>query len=561
MRLLNNASIAIKSLIAPAISAIILVVIVGLFLSVLADVRRAGEMTSLAGGLTVEANTTMIGITTAHAELYRAIGLKSQGVESKLIQAAASHAIDAVARAVKAVDALRGNRLADGDLMKRVTATLDAYAQAAKRTAEQVNQDAFVAAMEMNSAQEQFTLAQKEIGNLLATSLDVRDRLDREAEQVLARAEYEIAAAAALAILLSLGAAIFFSRLVSLPIKGITGFMGRLAGGELDLDLPDTDRRDEIGAMAKAVEVFRDNAREARRLGTEQARADAAKAERAQRLEKLMHRYEEKVGAVIGRLTAEAEEMRGAVQVLTAATDQAGERSVTVASASEEASANVQTVATAAEELAASIGEIGRQVQQSAQVAQRAVEGANRTSGTVSTLAEGVQKIGEVVELISGIASQTNLLALNATIEAARAGEAGKGFAVVASEVKGLATQTAKATEDITAQISAIQSATREAVTAIEEIAKIIAEINEVSSGIAAAIEEQDAATKEIARNVQQAASGTHEVSASIAGVKAAVGDSRQVVGKVQRAADGVTGQSTELRQEFERLREGIEAA
>jgi methyl-accepting chemotaxis protein len=172
-----------------------------------------------------------------------------------------------------------------------------------------------------------------------------------------------------------------------------------------------------------------------------------------------------------------------------------------------------------------------------------------------------VQKIGEVVELISGIASQTNLLAPNATIEAARAGEAGKGFAVVASEVKGLATQTAKATDDITAQIAAIQSATRDTVAAIAEIGRIIAEINEVAASIGAAIEEQDAATKEIARNVQQAASGTQEVSSNIVGVNAAVDDSRRVVGDMQRAADRVTGQSDELRQEFEQFREGIKTA
>jgi len=456
---------------------------------------------------------------------------------------------------------VRGNALADGELVKRVAAALDEYAKSAKSTADHVGEDAFVAAMEMNSAQQQFVLAEKEINSLVARALTVRDRIDREAEGTLARAEYEIATAATLAILLSLGTAVFFSRLVSVPVKAITAVMARLAGGDLDLELPDADRRDEIGAMAKTVGVFRDNARDARRLGAEQARATAAKAERALRLEALMRRYEDKVGTVITRLTAGAADMRGAVASLTTATDQASQRSVAVSRASEQASANVQTVAIAAEELAASIGAIGRQVQQSAQVAERAVERANLTSGTVSTLAAGVQKIGKVVELISGIASQTNLLALNATIEAARAGEAGKGFAVVASEVKGLATQTAKATDDITAQIAAIQSATRDAVAAIAEIGRIIAEINEVGAGIAAAIEEQDAATKEIARNVQQAASGTHEVSSNIAGVNAAVDDSRRVVGDVQRAADGVTGQSGELRQEFEQFREGVKAA
>jgi methyl-accepting chemotaxis protein len=561
MRHLNDASIAAKSLIAPLISAAILVGIVGLFLSVHADVRRMDEMKRRATVLAAQADSATIDFTQAHADLYRAVSLKSQGVETRIIKEAKQSALELVARAVRTIDDLGGNALADRRMLDEVARALAAYAKAAKLTADVVEDDAFVAAMDMNDAQQQFSLAKKQIDPLVIETGRVRDRVDAEAMRVLGRAVYQIGSAAGAAILLSLAAALFFGWLVSAPIKAMTAIMKRLASGELTVAIPGRGRRDEVGAMAQAVEVFRDNAREARRLGDEQGREQSEKARRGAERDELVRRFGDEIAQVIERLAGEAGGMRRVVGTLSAATAAATERSSIVASASEEASENVQAVASAAEELAASISEINRQVLVSADVAQRAVEGARRTSAVVSTLAHGVQKIGDVVALISGIASQTNLLALNATIEAARAGAAGKGFAVVAGEVKTLAAQTAQATEDITRQIAGIQASTTDAVAAIERIGGVIAEVNEIAGRISCAVEQQGAATQEIARNVQQAALGTQQVSSNIAGVNQAVGDSQAVVAQVRVAAEGVSAQSSELREHFDRFRRGMTAA
>jgi methyl-accepting chemotaxis protein len=393
------------------------------------------------------------------------------------------------------------------------------------------------------------------------TATIARDKLEVRAAQTLSSAAIQIGIASVLAIVLSLAAAVMLARMISAPIKAMTGTMGRLAAGDLAVDLPATDRGDEVGAMAKAVQVFRDNAVAARELAEQQAAEQAAKAARHQRLEELVRRFEMEIGTVVERLSSTSSGMKSAAATMTETASEAQQRSSAVATASEEASTNVQTVASAAEELASSVREISRQVQQSTEIARRAVEKAANTSEIVGTLSQGVQKIGEVTELINNIAAQTNLLALNATIEAARAGEAGRGFAVVASEVKGLATQTAKATEDITAQITAIQTSTRGAVSAIEEIGNVIKEISEIASSIAAAVEEQGAATTEIARNVQQAALGTQQVSDNISGVSTTVGRSTQVATEVEGAAREVATQSDGLRGQVGTFVEQVKAA
>ncbi len=264
--------------------------------------------------------------------------------------------------------------------------------------------------------------------------------------------------------------------------------------------------------------------------------------------------FEAKVGSLVSMLSSNATKMQVTAQTMSATATQTNQQATTVAAAAEEASAGVQTVAAAAEELTASIHEISRQVAQSTKITGKAVEDARRTDTIVRALADGAQKIGDVVQLITGIAAQTNLLALNATIEAARAGDAGKGFAVVASEVKSLAGQTAKATEEIGAQIRQIQDATGEAVQAIKAIGTTIEEVNVIASNIAAAVEEQGAATAEIARNVQQTAASTHEVTTTIAGVSQAANDTGAAAGQVLDAASGLSQQADQLTNEVSRF-------
>ncbi len=350
-------------------------------------------------------------------------------------------------------------------------------------------------------------------------------------------------------------------RSISAPIARMTSAMRRLADRDLATEVPGIGRSDEIGAMAAAVRVFRDNMIEADRLTAESAAERAAKEARAAELARLVHGFESQASGLAGQLSAASTELEATARSMSGTATQANDRAVTVAAAAEEAGAGVQTVASAAEELSASISEITRQVSQSARMTGKAVEDARRTDQVVRTLAEGAQKIGDVVALITSIAGQTNLLALNATIEAARAGEAGKGFAVVASEVKGLANQTAKATEEIAAQIMHIQAATREAVGAIEGIAAVIDEVSAISTTIAAAVEEQGAATAEIARNVQQTAESAQRVTVNITGVSQAANETGSAAGEVLGAAGELSRQAERLSAELSTFVQSVRAA
>ncbi len=391
---------------------------------------------------------------------------------------------------------------------------------------------------------------------------DDQARLKDETETAITGVTQITLAASLAAILLGAIVAFFIARGITKPVNGMTRAMTVLAGGDTSVEIVGRGRKDEIGSMADAVQVFKDNAIEMTRLQAEQVEAEKrALVEKKRAMNELADSFQASVGGIVETVSSSATEMQSTAQALSTTAEETSRQSTVVAAASEEASTNVQTVASAAEELSASVSEISRQVSQSAEIAGKAVTDAERTNAQIQGLADAAQKIGEVVNLISDIASQTNLLALNATIEAARAGEAGKGFAVVASEVKNLATQTAKATEEITGQITGIQQATKDAVGAIQSIGQTIGSINEIASGIAAAVEEQGAATQEIARNVQQAAAGTTEVSSNISGVTQAAGETGAAAGQMLSASGELARQGEHLRTEVDKFLQAVRAA
>ena len=405
----------------------------------------------------------------------------------------------------------------------------------------------------------------------LSTFNDERIRLLGEEMAVIAKSTNDLAertgrnvlVSAAAGLTLSIGLVVWIVvSLVARPMARITGSLSALAKGDLDVTVVGADRKDEVGSLARSMQVFKDNGLEMRRMQSERQALEAkAERERKAMMLTMADTFEASVKGVVEAVASAATEMEAAASAMSVTAQEASLRSTAVAAAAEQASVNVNTVAGATEELSASVHEIGRQVAASTQIANQAVEDSQKTDTMMAGLAEAARQIGDVVGLINDIASQTNLLALNATIEAARAGEAGKGFAVVAGEVKHLASQTAKATGDIQSKVAEIQNATQGAVVAIRGIGGTIARMSEIATAIASAVEEQGAATRDIAGNVQQAARGTQEVSSNILGVNQAAGETGAAAAQVAGAAGSLSLEAETLRGEVAKFLGNVRSA
>ncbi|WP_246135542.1 methyl-accepting chemotaxis protein [Pararhodospirillum oryzae] len=384
----------------------------------------------------------------------------------------------------------------------------------------------------------------------------------RMEEPVVRLTQGLIASAAVITLVLMAGITLLVRRLAVRPVQSLTRVVENLSAGRTDIPVPLTERADELGVMARAIDFFKEKLGEITRLRAEQEQAKAQAAEdRRREMIDLAESFETAIRAVVDGVSNAARDMQESASALSSTAQDASRQSAAVAAATHQASANVATVASAGEELSASIADISRRVSESRAVAQKAVEEARATGTTVESLAEAADHIGGIVQLITDIASQTNLLALNATIEAARAGEAGKGFAVVAGEVKHLATQTARATEDISTQIAVMQQVTGGATEAMARIQKTIGRVNEISTAIAASVEEQASATQEISHNAQQTAQGADEVSQGVSGVSTLAREVGQTAEHVLGASSALSTQADALRREVDAFIQRIRAA
>jgi methyl-accepting chemotaxis protein len=492
----------------------------------------------------------------AHGQLYLITSLAN----ADDMQEALAHAkveATAVANIVAHAKALHLPTEADAD---RTNAAVAAYAKAAGEALDMVRVDAGMTLMLMGGVQDKFDKLNALLDSLAAAADHGRATTFADAIGAIARARLIFLASALAVTLLVLAATVVATRTISRPVGALTAIMGKLASGVRDVAIPFANRREELGAMARAVEVFKRHANDSDQLVAEHEAAHAARERHQAAMERHTQIFGGSISSIMEQLAGASEAMRRAADAMSgAATAVRGEASATSEDATR-SSDDLTAVAAAVDQLTGSVGEILHQVAAAASVARQAVQRAEASHGTMQGLAAATARIGDVVRLISEIASQTNLLALNATIEAARAGAAGKGFAVVAGEVKALAAQTAKATAEIGEQIEMVRGSTGDAVTAMAEIGTIIGQLDEVTAAISAAVAQQNATTRGIATSIQAVSGATAHTAQAMAQVVAVADRAGAASGDVLAGAAAIGREAATLHAEVDQFLAAVRA-
>jgi methyl-accepting chemotaxis protein len=551
MRIFDNLSIALKTIVGPVVSALVMTAALGAFFWSNSQVQQSNLILDHASEAARSTDQALFKFTEGHSDLLRALAWQTLKVDPTLVTEAFKKASDTIAES--------GALLADNapaitlvpELGSKARTALGDYRLSTQTLVEALQQDLFLASMMAAETQQKAAAVNSSI-RAIVSSVHERERQARANADAIAAASVVRTTSATIAgMVLSLIIALGLARALSRPIAGITTVMERLAVKDFAISVPAQERRDEVGAMARTVAIFKDRMENAQRMEQAAAEEAAAKEQRRKVLEGAIVEFESAIETKLSAVAASVDVTKQIADVLSGSANGTSRQSAAATSASEQTSVNVQTVAGSTEELSASIAEISKRVMQAAKIAAAADSDAQNAVTSVSGLLEAAGKIGSVITLIEGVAGRTNLLALNATIEAARAGDAGKGFAVVAAEVKGLANQTASATKEISAHIGSIQEVARGFAETIGAIGHTTRQISEISATIASSVEEQSAATQEIARNTQEAALGTSKVAGHINDVAGAVD-------ATGRSAQQLRTASAELTRNSDALRSGV---